>query len=70
MNDEEHRPGSNNTDTITIESQIVYNGSNLALPPDTYELTIQVVLVTNPVTNPVIEARGRAFVTVNLPTSE
>ena len=71
MNDEEHRPGSNNTDTITVESQIqLYNGSNLALPPDTYELSIQVVVVTSPVTNPVIETRGRAFVTVNLPTSE
>ena len=65
MNDEEHFPGSTNTDTITIESQIVYNGSNLTLPPDTYELTIHVV-----VTSPVIEVRGRAFVTVNLPTSE
>ena len=62
MNDEEHFPGSTNTDTIAIESQIVYNGT---LPPDTYELTIHVV-----VTSPVIEVRGRAFVTVNLPTSE
>ena len=66
MNDEERRPGSTNTDTITIESQIVYNGSKLTLPPDTYELTIEVVVTTNPV----IETRGRAFVTVNLPTSE
>ena len=66
MNDEEHFPGSTNTDTITIESQILYNGSNLALPPDTYELIIVVVVVINPV----IEVRGRAFVTVNLPTSE
>ena len=66
MIDEEHFPGSTNTDTITIESQILYNGSNLALPPDTYELTIEVVVI-NP---PVITVRGRAFVTVNLPTSE
>lgn len=64
-NAEQHSPGSTNTSTITIESRILYDRSNLALPPDTYELTIHVV-----VTNPVIEVRGRAFVTVNLPTSE
>ena len=60
-NDEQHFPGSTNPNTITIESQILYN----RLPPDTYELTIQVVVI-----NPLIEVRGRAFVTVNLPTGE
>ena len=66
LNDEEHHPGSTNADTITIESQIVYNGLNLTLPPDTYELTILVAVITNPI----IDLRWRAFVTVNLPTSE
>ena len=64
-NVEQHFPGSTNPNTITIESQILYNRSNLTLPPDTYELTIQVVVI-----NPLIEVRGRAFVTVNLPTGE
>ena len=64
-NGEQHFPDSTNTNTITIESRILYNRSNLALPPDTYELTIHVVVI-----NPLIEASGRAFVTVNLPTSE
>ena len=64
-NDEQHLPGSTNTNTVTIESRILYNGSNPALQPDTYELTIQVVVI-----NPLIQVRRRAFVTVNLPTGE
>ena len=65
QNGEEHFPGSTNTDIINIASKILYIRSSPVFPPDTYELTIQVLVV-----NPLIEVRGRAFVTVNPPAGE
>ena len=65
LNSEEHFPGSTNTDTITIESRILYTRSSPVLLPHTYELTISVVVIS-----PLIKVIGRAFVTVNPPAGE
>ena len=59
------------TNTITVATQIQYaadprNGSDPVFLPDTYEITI-LVIVSDP---PVVEERVNATVTVNPPTGE
>ena len=73
MVDEQHigvRLIPDSTNTITVASQIQYaadprNGSDQVFLPDTYEITIHVI-----VNGPLIERRVNAMVTVNPPTGE